>query len=187
MYKRQGFYSSQNQRIDAPTTAWWLPGTSNQILLQVPGAWDVLQLDAQGELSFSHPWEDRVPGVFIRHIFPDRTWLVEEIDEDGNRMVCKWSAGSPAHSQEVDSLVEEIPAPLIAHSGDLEAKVLPNNTIRILNQETSFLLTPPRPISIYQILFVDGGERLLAVGVDHRIVEWNLPQLEQELHQRGFQ
>ena len=186
---RTGFYSSQNQRIDAPTKAWWLPETGHQILLQVPGAWDVLQVNSEGGISFSHPWEDRIPGAFIRHIFSDSTWLVEEIDEDGNRMVCKWPSGSSSDSQEVDEAdlaSQEILAPLIARSGDLEAKVLANNTIRISNQEQPFLLTPPWPISIYQILFVEEGKRLLAIGVDRRIAEWNLPQLEEELKKRGF-
>jgi len=61
-----------------------------------------------------------------------------------------------------------------------------NNTIRISDREQSFLLIPPRPISIYRILFVDEGRRLLAIGIDHRIVEWNLAELRRELKKRGF-
>ena len=184
---RTGFYSSQNQRIDAPTTAWWLPGTNNQILLQVPGAWDVLKLDSEGQISFSHAWEKRIPGIFIRHIFSDRTWLVDEVDEDGNRLLHKWPEGDHTESHKVDPAETKIPAALIAQTDNLTATVLPNNTIRISEAGKSFVLTPPQPISIYRILFADGGKRLIVIGIDHRIVEWNLQKLEQELQRRGFQ
>lgn len=180
---RTGSYSARNQRVDAPTTAWWLPGESSQILLQIPGAWEVLAVAEHGGLSLSHQWDGRPPGVTIRRIYPDGSWLVDELDEDGNVMVSKWPDGDPDRSQHPIGSENQHSPGLIARQNGVTAKVLTNQTIQVSGDipGMEMILTAPRPISIKQIFLVEESKRLLAIGADNRIVEWQLPVLEKNL------
>lgn len=178
-------YSTKNQRVDAPTTAWWLPGENSKILLQIPGAWEVLHIGTEGTLTLSHPWEDRPPGVTIRDIFPDGTWLVNELDEDGGKMVREWPSGDYTRSKEPSPQRATPPTPLTARAGSLTAKTLPDQTIQISGGTPPIeqLLTPPRSILIEHIYLIENGKRLLAIGADHRLIEWDLQILQQDLRQ----
>ena len=185
--RQTGFYSTENQRIDAATSAWWLPRSNGQILLQVPGAWEVLQVEPTGKLVFSHRSEARLPGVKLKAIYLSGDWLVEEKNEDGSSVSMIWPKGEsqgalPLESGELASVSSQKTS---SQNVNAQAKILSDGRIRVSGRR-ALTLTPPRAIRFEKLLFTTDGERLLGVGVDHQVVEWNLRVLSDELATRGF-
>lgn len=185
--RQTAFYSTENQRIDAPTSAWWLPDRDGQILLQVPGAWEVMQVDSAGALSFSHHSEAKLPGTRVKAILPKGDWLVEERDEDGGSVLMRWPAGNSDQAVAAKTrLLSELRA-----RGDsilsvgIKADLLSDGRIQISGKD-ELILTPPRAIDFEKLLLTIDGERLLGIGADHQIVEWNLGVLNDELVSQGF-
>lgn len=182
----RGFYSTENQRIDASTEAWWVPGTENQILLQVPGAWEVLQVDGRGSLTFSHHSDAKLPGAHIREILPNGDWLVEELDEDDETMMMIWPQADSAAAKSAKEAKATEPRSTKATSrqGD-RAEILPDGRVQIQGM-MDLILTPPRQVPLEIILFTRDGQRLIGIGSDNQIAEWNLETLRSELKARGF-
>lgn len=182
--KLVGFYSTENQRIDATTSAWWIPGSQNEILLQVPGAWEIIQVEGGGALTFSHHSDAKLPGVSVRNILPNGDWLVDEQDEDGESILMTWPAGRSSDAVATDTSNDV--SKLTASPQGWQAKVLTDGRIEI-SGERDLTLTPPRSLSFERILFTKNGSRLLGIARDNQIVEWDLTMLSSELRSRGLE
>ena len=175
--KRQmlDFHSTDNQRIDAVTRAWWLPGTSDTIILQVPGALQRITLDAQGMISSVEDL-DRVPGSNILDILPSGDWIVRQLDEDGGSEIERWTLGnSDAFKPEANWT-----GPLKVQG----AKLVGDETIKVMGPDLT--LTLPRPMQSIFLQFSPDRSRLYGAASDHTIDEWNFSELLDALEEDGF-
>ena len=97
--RQVGFYPVENQRIDAPTKAWWLNGASREILVQVPGGLERVPIDSAGGPGLPRR-VPRQPGTTVIDVTEDGTWLVTSIDPDAP--ACEaWVGGDPSTAKPV--------------------------------------------------------------------------------------
>lgn len=184
--KRQiGFYSSENQRIDVRSSAWWL--SENEILLQVPGGLEVIGKDADGALSLLRGAKvpgarAKVPGARVTDVDFEGNWWVDRLDEDGVTTRVVWPMGRVEDEQLESSfsLTKGGPNELMA-KGTIED----GKTIR-LEGKYEFVLTPADSVELIEVRFQRSQEILVAVSSDGRVMEWDLDVLIKELKERGF-
>lgn len=185
----RGYYATSHQRIDSPAGAWWLPGEGNRVLLQVPGAWDILEVDEKGALNYLHPSEARLPGVKIVEIDPNGDWLVNVLYEDGETESEIWSEGDENRSRASEPISPNQPPSLqrATQSVFYRAEIIDNGVIEIEDRfNGTFRLTFPEGTSVKHLFFLEGGQRLVCVSFDNQLIEWNLPHLRKNLKKLGF-
>lgn len=187
--KRTGFYATNHQRIDSTAGAWWLPDEEGAILLQVPGAWDVLRVSDEGKIVFEGPSDRRLPGARIVKIEPTGDWLVDVLDEDGVTQREIWQDGDANRARPAERLEESEVRGLqnLSRSSRYRAEILRDGLIRVTTQANErFHLTPPEKTPIKFILFLPDGERLFCASYDNQLFEWDLAELRRELPRFGF-
>lgn len=176
-------YAVENQRIDARTDAWWLPHRSRQMLVQVPGGLELLNISPAGRIVLVENY-GRVPGTVIHDILANGEWLMRVMDEDGNISREVWPDGSEEKSRELEGDFP-ISDKLIAAVSGTTAHVGSQGAITVEGAWKAELI-PPSSINILQLLLTESGERIIGVTEDHRIFEWDLPETQQALQSEDF-
>ena len=183
--RETGFHPVENQRIDAPTDAWWLSGDALEILVQVPGGLERVPIDPAGRPG-NPKRVARQPGTTIVDVTADGTWLVTSIDSEAPPCEA-WLHGDPATAQ---------PCPLPERAKDIVQSRDGRRSERQLGQDvvshavagegTATRLIPPERIGVHASVFSLDGNRLLVLGREHRVFSWELARLERELAERKF-
>ena len=161
------FHEVENQRIDAPTDAWWLD--DRRLLVQIPGAQEILELNGMGEINKAIQ-NRRVPGTVVKNIFPNGDWLVEIKNEEGDSDVEIWIQGDSERTKAWTPLDKKNP---ISYKDG------------IVRYE-DWTLTLPSSDQILKVFMLEGGKRIVALTADYDIYEWDLVALEKELVRLGF-
>lgn len=168
--KRQaiGIYEAENQRIDAPTEAWWL-GT-RRLLLQVPGSLEVLDLDEAGRVTEAREVE-RVPGSRVLEVTQEGDWWVEVRDEDGELAHEVWPGGDAQQSrsqviEKKNSIKNEAPLRKI--------------------QVEDWTLNLPHDWEAHEVMRLGKQRRVIVLTKDYRVCEWDLQALEAEMKASGL-
>ena len=169
------FHPTDNQRIDAVTRAWWLPGRSDTIILQVPGALQKLTLDPSGKINTVEDL-DRVPGSNVLDILPNGDWIVRQLDEDGGSEIERWIQGDFDNFQPAPGWMPRQLALGVERLGD---------EVLVVSDE-NLTLTLPRPMQIIALEFSPDRKILYGATSDHTIFEWNLPELKTKLWGYGL-
>ena len=183
--RQTGFYAVENQRIDAPTDAWWLGGGTLEILVQVPGGLERVPIDPAGRPGTPHR-VPRQPGTTIIDVTDDGTWLVTSIDPEAPPCEA-WIGGDPSTARPVPLPVRE---KLAAQSrdGHRSARPMDDDEIKFSskNDDASWRLIPPERLGVRACVFSLDGERLIVLGREHRVFVWELGKLREELARRKF-
>ena len=161
------FHEVENQRIDAPTDAWWLD--DRRLLVQVPGAQEILEINSTGEIT-KVIQNRRVPGTVVNDIFPNGDWLVEVKNEEGDSHVEIWMQGDSERTREWTPVYKRSP---LSHKDG------------IVRYE-DWTLTLPSSDQILKVFMLEDGKRIVALTTDYDIYEWDLVALEKELVRLGF-
>ena len=169
------FYHVENQRLDARTEAWWL--SDDKILIQIPGALEVLSLSPDLKLAFESK-VPRHPGSVVLDILGNGDYLVEGYNDDEELEQFIWPEGDYKAAA---------PAGKVRVSPDTKtpAKILGGRSI-VLDGNYDFELTPPTDARILQVISSRDGSHLFAIGEDHRILDWNIEELLAELERHEF-
>ena len=184
--RQTAFHAAGNQRIDARTDAWWLPGPQREIMVQVPGALERVTIDAAGSiLAFKQV--DREPGTTVLDIQSDGAWRVKVLNEDGEPSFACWPQGDPSLTKPLVQNQPTLPNQLVTSSrdGTCLAEALETNVVRLTGKR-ELTLTPPIHTKFQQILFAHDGDRLIGIAEDYRIFDWDLKLLDEELDALGF-
>jgi hypothetical protein len=183
--RQTGFHAVENQRIDAPTDAWWLSGDALEILVQVPGGLERVPIDPTG-----HPGTPRrvarQPGTTVIDVTGDGTWLVTSIDPEAP--ACEaWLRGDPSTAHPVP-LPKKEGHVVVSRDGSRRASQLDHDVIKYssTSEAASWRLIPPERLGVRACVFSLEGDRLLVLGREHRIFMWELGRLHEELARRGF-
>ncbi|MGL5019980.1 MAG: protein kinase domain-containing protein [Luteolibacter sp.] len=162
------FHEVENQRIDAPTQAWWLG--ERRLLLQVPGSLETLDLDANGRVIEVREIE-RVPGTKVIEVRPTGDWLVEVRDEDGDLAQEIWPNGDMEKRQ-----------PMMADDGFSHQMLSLGGKI----QAGGWTLTLPLGWEAQEVFYLEKQQRVIVLTRDYRVCEWDLRALEKEMRESGL-
>lgn len=160
------FYEAENQRIDAPTDAWWL--NDGSLLVQVPGALEVLYLAKDGQVKSVEPLE-RVPGTRVKDMISGGDWLVEVREEEGGVRKELWSQGDPQQGRAWEGVVAD-------------EEILEGG--RVLFEDWRLML--PQGGEVLDAFLLKEKRRVVVVTKDYEICEWDLRVLEKELEKLGL-
>jgi WD40 repeat protein len=183
--RQTGFHAVENQRIDAPTSAWWLNGESPEILVQVKGGLERVPIDSNGRPGQARR-VPRQPGTTIIDVTDDGTWLVTSIDPEAPPCEA-WSGGDPDTARPVP-LPAKHENVVQSRDGSRRARHLDDDVIEYssTSHTASWRLTPPERLGVRACVFSPDGERLFVLGREHRVFTWELGTLREELARRGF-
>jgi WD40 repeat protein len=183
--RQTGFHATENQRIDAPTNAWWLGTRADEILVQVPGGLERVAIDPEGRPGDPRRVA-RPPGTTVIDVSPDGAWLVTSIDPEAPPCEA-WPGGNPDRAHPVPLPVREKNA---AISRDLRRRAtqLDGDVIKFSSsiEGASWRLTPPERIGVHACVFSLDGKRIFVLGREHRIFVWDLGMLRAELERMKF-
>ncbi|MDQ8191335.1 serine/threonine-protein kinase [Roseibacillus persicicus] len=157
-----GFYEVENQRIDAPTDAWWLG--DSELLIQVPGALEVVSVSEAGEVLQAREL-DRVPGTKVRMVLADGDWVVEVSDEDGGKFLERWIAGDFEQAEE--------------WRGELDTGSQGEGSGKIVYQDWNLIL--PEGRGALQVFALEKSQRVVVLSNDYRVADWDLQVLREAL------
>jgi len=183
--RQTGFRLLENQRIDAPASAFWL--TDSTILLQVPGGLERLTIDASGKPGASERLP-KVPGSTVLCILPDGGWLVKVKDEDGKESCELWPGGDSAGARPATTPAEGDKEVSARHRNSGHKAALTNGGVIEVQgaQGPEVRLTPPLSPGVRALQFSPDGSRLFALTRQHRVISWNLPELSMALDRLGL-
>ena len=183
--RQTGFLATENQRIDAPTSAWWLGDRADEILVQVPGGLERVRIDPKGQPEPPNR-VPRQPGMTVLDVTADGTWLVASIDPDAPPCEA-WPGGNPDGAHPVPLPVKDR---TVTRSPDQRqrASLLEHDVIKYASasEDASRRLTPPERIGVHATIFSLDGNSLFVLGREHRIFTWDLGVLQAELRRMGF-
>lgn len=165
--KAVDFYEVENQRIDAPTDAWWLD--DQRLLIQVPGAQEILKIGNDGEVMGNEN-HMRVPGTLVKNVFENGDWLVEVMGEDGGKSKELWPSGDANNSQQWQP--RQVGEDLTHSDGVIYCE--------------GWTLIIPEGKSVLDVFFRENEKKVITVTTDYHIYEWDLTILENELKEWGF-
>jgi WD40 repeat protein len=182
--RQTGFRLLENQRIDAPASAFWL--TNSTILLQVPGGLERLTVDASGMPGASERLP-RVPGSTVLNVQPDGGWLVKLKDEDGKESCELWPDGNAAAAQPAP-LQTALPPTITAIHADGQQASLTNGDIIEWRRPSGpeMRLTAPLNPGVRALQFSPDGRRLFVLTRQHRMFSWDFDKLSAALDARGL-
>lgn len=183
--RQTGFRLLENQRIDAPASAFWL--TDNTVLLQVPGGLERLKIDASGKPGASERLP-KVPGTTVLKVQPDGGWVVKVKDEDGNESCETWPAGDAAAARPVSMPEKDSGIITAMHPVNGQKAALTSGDIievRLANGTEMHLTLPLNP-SVRALQFSSDGQRLLMLTRQHRLFSWDLVGLSAALDGFGL-
>lgn len=182
-----GFHPAENQRIDAPTAAFWLGNA--EILVQVPGGLERVHLDADGRPQVPQPVK-RPPGSAVAAIQPDGGWIVRLADPDaGEESWERWPGGDSAQATPWPD-VPARPEPLVASAAHARAsaRLLPGDVLSVsaagADQADEIIL--PESLGVRGLAFDQDGIRVILVSKEHRVFSWDLARLRAALRDAGF-
>lgn len=183
--RQTGFYAVENQRIDAPTGAWWLRGDALEILVQVPGGLERVPIDPAGRPGAPRRVA-RQPGTTVIDVTEEGNWLVTSVDPDAPPCEA-WLGGDPGTAHPV-SLPGKEGDVVHSRDGRRGARQLDHDVIQYSSASESALwrLIPPERLGVRACVFSLDGERLLVLGREHRVFVWELGKLREELALRKF-
>ena len=161
------FYEVDNQRIDAPTEAWWLD--NHRLLIQIPGAQEVVEIDETGLVINSYE-NQRIPGSRVIKVLPNGDWQVEVKNEDGESQKQLWIGGDPEQSKEYVKLLSKEE---LSFEGGLV-------------HFEKWKLALPKGDEVLEAFVLQNGERVIALTTNYEIYEWDLPALESALKSLEF-
>lgn len=170
-----GFHAVENQRIDAPTAAWWLDDRT--VLMQVPGGLEKVKLDHG--VPGSAESVPRTPGAQIVSIESSGAWLVRISDPDAGDSYESWPGGDFTKATTVSR-----PALRRSEAGSPHAQ--PDGSITLTYAGKPLRLTPPEPAVLAGMLLSRTGDQLLVLTAGHRIFAWDLAALTAALQDSGF-
>ena len=183
--RQTGFHATENQRIDAPTSAWWLGDRADEILVQVPGGLERVPIDPKG-IPGTPRRVARPPGTTVVDVTADGTWLVTSIDPEAPPCEA-WPGGNPDGAHPVPLPVKDR---TVARSADQRSRAscLDHDVIKctLSGDIASWRLTPPERIGVHAAIFSLDGNSLFVLGREHRIFTWDLGVLQAELRRMGF-
>jgi hypothetical protein len=182
-----GFHPAANQRIDAPTAAFWLGNA--EILVQVPGGLERVGLDTEGQPLPPRPVK-RPPGSAVAAIQPDGSWIVRLTDPDaGEESWERWPHGDSARGLAWNEIPAR-PEPLTAISADgrQTARLLPGDRLSISARGAAEAdeIILPEPLGARGLVFDQQGIRLILVSKEHRVFSWDMERLRAALRNAGF-
>jgi DNA-binding beta-propeller fold protein YncE len=181
--RQTGHHLLENQRIDVRASAWWLG--ANDILLQVPGGWERLAIDAAGKPG-PPSRVPKVPGSTVLDVRPDGGWIVAVADESGEQSGELWPGGDPERAQAVPLPPAVSPAIAAAAAG-LSAVVDDEGAIVVSRADGSRLrLMPPLDPGIRALRISPDGGRLIVLTRLHRVFSWDLAELSKSLDGLGL-
>lgn len=184
--QRVSFHAAENQRIDAKTEAWWLPGEPLRMLVQVPGSLEVVAIGAAGEILHATQL-DRVPGSRVLEVTANGDWIVELLDDDGGSERVLWNGGNSA---EECAWTEEIPEQREVEtlSADGEVRAMRDGERRIcVKGRYELILTPPSDADdVQHIVLGAKGRYLYGITRRNRLCSWDLQALRYELDRLGL-
>jgi len=169
------FYPVENQRLDARTSAWWIG--NKEVLIQIPGALERLTRTTDSKLTFGSK-VNRPPGSTVIDVLTDGNWLVDAYDEDEERIRYIWPSGN---------FESALPASQQTSTPDTKTStnIIGGRSI-FVGGPYQFTLTPPTPTRILQVVSSRDSSHVFAIGEDHRVLEWDVGELDAELRQNGF-
>jgi hypothetical protein len=185
--RETGFHAVENQRIDAPTGAWWLGDA--EILVQVPGGLERVAIDADGRPGAARR-VPRPPGATVLDVRLDGSWLVRQADDEGGSFVELWPQGDSARAVAAGTEPLGSSDPLTAASPDgaWRAACGSDDVVVLASVAGSSVrrLTPPFLPGVLHIAFVSDCRKIVMLSRDHRIFEWDLPAAARGLESLGF-
>ncbi len=182
-----GFHPAENQRIDAPTAAFWI--SPQEILVQVPGGLERVALNDQGIPQPAHPVK-RPPGSSIAAIQPDASWIVRISDPDANEESWElWPNGDSARA--APSQISPTPQdPLFARcqTTGAEARLQPGDVLALSSpaRMEPDLVVLPEMLGIRSLAMDASGRLIFLLGREHRVFSLDWEKLQQALNQEGF-
>jgi WD40 repeat protein len=182
--RQTGFHPVENQRIDAPTGAWWLGGDTVEILVQVPGGLERVPVDPSGRPG-TRRRVPRQPGTTVIDVTADGTWLVSSIDPEAPPCEA-WRGGDPATARAVPLPAKDLHV-IRSRDGRHHARQL-DDVIKYSStgDGVAWKLVPPERLGIRDCVFSMDGDRLFVLGREHRLFVWDLGTLREELARRKF-
>ena len=172
--QQTGFHPAENQRIDAPTAAWWLDDHS--LLVQVPGGLERVPVDASGVPGPPQP-VSRPPGSTIVRTDAGGAWLVRLAGDDDTFSWQRWPDGDFRKALDTEPDPPASPATLTISAG---------GSIDLIPSGIPLRLTPP-PMAIPQSLLLSPDRTLLfTLAAGHRVFTWRLTELTAALDAEGF-
>lgn len=187
--RETGFHAVENQRIDAPTAAWWLGDA--EILVQVPGGLERVVLDAGGRPGAARR-VPRPPGATVLDVRSDGAWVVRQADDEGGSSVDFWPQGEAARAVAAGAgeAGERDPLTAVSPDGRWRAVGGPDDVLELFSSAPGGRvrrLIPPFPAGVVHVSFVDGNQKLVMLTRDHRIFGWDLTEVSRGLGALGFQ
>jgi hypothetical protein len=183
--RQAGCYAVENQRIDAPTRAWWLNGKSHEILVQVPGGLERVPIDATGQPGVPTR-VPRQPGTTVIDVTEDGTWLVTSIDPDAPPCEA-WTGGDPSTARPALISAQDW-REVKTMDGRSSARISEDDVVRYspADHPVSWQLIPPERLGVRACAFSMAGDRLFLLGREHRLFAWDLERLRKELEKLKF-
>ncbi|TAG10365.1 MAG: hypothetical protein EAZ42_03985 [Verrucomicrobia bacterium] len=171
--RETGFYSAENQRIDAPTSAWWL--SDHELLVQMPGGLERVKIDPAGQPG-PPARVPRQPGMTVLDVLPDGAWRVKLSDPEQGDQSQLWRAGDPTLALTDTTPPAVSDALRLLATGEIDLTPLGRKSL------SPRRFTPPRPLHFRAAIIHPDGKRLLALAQPHHLVEWNLEALSEAVH-----
>lgn len=162
------FYEVENQRIDAPTDAWWLD--SGRLLVQVPGEQEILLVGSDGQITGKADHR-RMPGTKVRDVLRSGDWLVEVMNEDDDTYYELWTNGDQETAQVFEAGVHSIP---LASSDD-----------RV--EVGGLRLRLPNGRKVQTVFPLERLNRVVVLTKDYHVCDWDLDVLNEAMKELGFQ
>jgi hypothetical protein len=183
--QQTGFRLLENQRIDAPASAFWL--TDSTILLQVPGGLERLTIDASGKPGVSERLP-KVPGSTVLNVQPDGAWLMKVKDEDGKESCELWPAGNATAARPAAMPEEAAKEAYASHQASGQSARLTNGDVIEVRrtQGKEMRLTPPLNPGVRAVQFSTDGRCLFVLTRQHRVFSWDLAGLSAALDGLGL-
>ncbi len=174
--RQTGFHAAENQRIDAPTAAWWLD--DHRILVQVPGGMERVPLSPDG-VPASAEKISRSPGSSIVSIDPSGAWLVRMTDDEEKHFYEKWPQGDSTQALPAHAPSNPLPS-------SRATTIHPDGSISVLRAKGVLRLTLPQSATPQGMVLSATGDQLFVLCHPHRVLAWDLLALTQALRAEGF-
>jgi serine/threonine protein kinase len=174
--KLTGFYAAENQRIDAPTAAWWLD--DDKILLQVLGGLESIAIRADGVPGVVEKIA-RIPGSSIMNVDESGAWLVRIMDDEEKYFYEIWPKGDTRQAIPAEVPDEKVRSPN-------HAMIYPDGRISVTFMGVRLLLTPPPSAVPRSAILSTTGDQIFVLCHQHRVLAWDLLALTKALKAEGF-
>jgi serine/threonine protein kinase/WD40 repeat protein len=182
--RQTGYHMLENQRNDVTASAWWL--SDKEILLQIPGGLERLQIDEDGKPGESLRVK-KVPGSRVITVRPDGGWVVSVSNDEEKTSYEVWPGGNSEQASPTAEPAAPLKTPATTDLQGQTATLTTGEIIKVRRADGTLMrLIPPLNPGVRALVFSRDGHRLMVLTRLHRVFSWDLTGLSTALDDSGF-